>query len=359
MTQSTAPTPTAPPTPAPAPSPDPLPAVPEPASEATPAVPAPDFVAQLKVLQYDAADPDPLLAMALDRSIPMDEQARAALILNLRSFAWRRLHWLFLLWSRFLVIVFGLFRLIAPRAFASSRLLHRLIRWGLETFVRPEAQFLILRHFHIGSELLTFIKVNAGAPIETDSLRPANVRDLEDNVFLRHDLNLYNFVIRLNQQLQADGRRLVPPPALDFTMVTSGPFPLRPTVRGRLQFMDVASAVEVYTPLYELLLSDRDFRRAVHSLQFDETIGVYVASLLGDPTHLSFVNNRHPLIPLSPLRAGHRLVLHGLASEGLHALLVHHKAAQAAARGGASPGWGMASFIGARATPAPPASTTA
>ena len=56
----------------------------------------------------------------------------------------------------------------------------------------------------------------------------------------------------------------------------------------------------------------------------------------GDATHLALVNNRHPWVPLSSLRAGHRLVLHGLSTELLHAVLVHHKAA--AARGGSDAG---------------------
>ena len=42
------------------------------------------------------------------------------------------------------------------------------------------------------------------------------------------------------------------------------------------------------------------------------------------------LNNKHPLVPESTLRAGHRLVLHGLASEMLYELLVRTKRAQAA-----------------------------
>jgi hypothetical protein len=34
------------------------------------------------------------------------------------------------------------------------------------------------------------------------------------------------------------------------------------------------------------------------------------------------LNIKHPLVPLSTLRAGHRLVLHGLSTEMLHCLLM-------------------------------------
>ena len=67
--------------------------------------------------------------------------------------------------------------------------------------------------------------------------------------------------------------------------------------------------------------------------------------MLGDATHLALVNNHHPWVPLSSLRAGYRLVLHGLGTEMLHAVLVQHKRAAA---GGAQPagasGFGLQSL---------------
>ncbi|MCH7573376.1 MAG: hypothetical protein IH891_10735, partial [Planctomycetes bacterium] len=54
--------------------------------------------------------------------------------------------------------------------------------------------------------------------------------------------------------------------------------------------------------------------RASHSLQLDETIAIYVTMLLGNPHQMAMVNNRHPLVPLSSLRSGFRLMLHGLSS---------------------------------------------
>src|SRR5690606_37461881 len=91
-------------------------------------------------------------------------------------------------------------------------------------------------------------------------------------------------------------------------------------------FIDLQSAIELFTPVYQLLLTDNDFWRAANSLQLDETIGIYAAQILQAPQHLMLVNNKHPLVPLSTLRAGHRLVLHGLSSEMLHASLMQMKA---------------------------------
>jgi hypothetical protein len=90
-------------------------------------------------------------------------------------------------------------------------------------------------------------------------------------------------------------------------------------------FVDLQTAIEVYTPLYQLLLTDSDFWRASTSLQLDETIGLYVAKLLRMPGTPALINNKHPMVPLSTLRAGFRLVLHGLATETQHAILVQCK----------------------------------
>jgi len=91
--------------------------------------------------------------------------------------------------------------------------------------------------------------------------------------------------------------------------------------------IDLQTAIELFTPIYQLFLTDNDFWRATNSLQLDETIAIYVARILDQTHNLGLINNKHPLVPESTLRAGHRLVLHGLASEMLYELLVRAKRA--------------------------------
>jgi hypothetical protein len=83
--------------------------------------------------------------------------------------------------------------------------------------------------------------------------------------------------------------------------------------------IDLQTAIELFTPVYQLFLTDNDFWRATNSLQLDETIAIYVARILVQPHNLMLLNNKHPLVPESTLRAGHRLVLHGLASDAVRA----------------------------------------
>jgi hypothetical protein len=231
-----------------------------------------------------------------------------------------------------------------PRALTSSKLLHWLIYVGLRTFVSPQANFLILRHFHLGSNVVGFLAANSGTSVPTLPLRPLAPADVKDHLFLQHDLNLYNFVISLNAALNAEGRSLTPPARIDFDAIDDRPIAFPAFPRGPFNFLDSISAIELYTPLYHLLLGQRDFARANQSLQLDETVGIYAAQILGDTTHLALINNRHPWVPLSSLRAGFRLVLHGLGTETLHAVLVQHKRAAASGAHPGQAGFGLQSL---------------
>jgi hypothetical protein len=112
---------------------------------------------------------------------------------------------------------------------------------------------------------------------------------------------------------------------VDFGGVTDGPFPIGALPKRWTNVLDLETAIHLFTPVYQFFLTDNDFWRASNSLQLDETVGLYVAKILGTPEHLILVNNKHPLVAESTLKAGHRLVLHGLSSELLHALLVKYK----------------------------------
>ncbi|MDP2212265.1 hypothetical protein [Phenylobacterium sp.] len=280
---------------------------------------------------YDPRDPNPWLALYLDQGLPIAPEAKMALLRGNAS--WSR-RWLFPVSRPLIFIFFVLVKIargISPHRPNLNGALHRLIHWGLRTFCTPEANTLILRHFHVGTELLAFIKGNAGpVQVETVPLRPRTLKDLEDNVFLQHDLNIFNFIIQLGASLRAQGRDLAPVERPDFSMISDEPFELGELPKGRLNFADVQTAIEAYTPLYALLLPRADFIRAAQSLQLDETVAIYIGKILGTDYHMSFVKNGHPLVPLSTVQAGQRLMLHGLDCEALHGWLRLLKQRQAA-----------------------------
>ena len=100
---------------------------------------------------------------------------------------------------------------------------------------------------------------------------------------------------------------------------------LEPLPNSWHNVIDLESAITLYTPLYQLLLSDRDFSRAVASLQLDESIAIYLARIVGTSEHLHLGNNRHPLGANRRVDAARDLVLHGLGTERMHKLLVDLK----------------------------------
>lgn len=288
----------------------------------------------LTAIPHDQSNPNPWLALYLDDSIPIEETAKAALLRGNDSYSRR----FFLPACRPFIFVFFVLVQVFRRFFQSwpnmPKTLHGLIHWGLRTFASPDANYLILRHFNIGTEILAFIRANvpgADEAVRTVPLRPSKLADLKDNTFLQHDLNVYNFIIGLNRCLKESGRELEPPARLDFSAISDAPFAFEDLPSGKRNFVDVQTAIEFYTPVYALFLARRDFVRAANSLQLDETFAIYVARLLGSDYHLAFIKNQHPMVPLSPFQAGFRLMMHGYDAEALHGYLRRLKRMQAEA----------------------------
>src|SRR5579864_724142 len=227
---------------------------------------------------YDPSDPNPWLALYLDMSLPLSDEVKAALLANSGSKSRQFVLPLLRPMAKLAMMALQVVKVFIPNRFTSSKVLHHSIYWGLRTFVRPDANYLILRHFHIGSEILQFVATNVpGVEIPLNPLRPANLKDLIDDVFLKHDLNIFNFLIRLNREMKAQGVALTKQEKLNFGCITDGSFQIdqRGLPAGRLNFLDLESAIEVYTPMYQLFLTDSDFWRACNSLQLDETVEIY------------------------------------------------------------------------------------
>ena len=68
---------------------------------------------------------------------------------------------------------------------------------------------------------MEFIAKNIeGIDISTSPLKPYNFEDIKADLFLKHDLNLYNFVIKLNKQLKEKDISIVGKKPLDLSMIT-------------------------------------------------------------------------------------------------------------------------------------------
>jgi hypothetical protein len=277
---------------------------------------------------HDPSDPDPWQTLWLDPSVPLNPAVKQAWLRDSNTVSRQFLLPFVRPLARLCIVILQVIKTAIPNWLTSSRLLHRLLARGLAMFATPEANWLILRHFWIGSENLAFLNANIqGGGGAMNPLRPTDLPDLVDDLFIKHDLNLFNFITRLNLGLKEHGITGIAPNAeLNFSMISAdGHFPIEPQNDGPLNCIDLQTCIDLFTPIYQLFLSDRDFWRSVHSLQLDETIGIYAARVLNMPDGLILVNNKHPMVVPATCTAGYRLVLHGLASEMLHALLVDAK----------------------------------
>ncbi|MEL6675587.1 MAG: hypothetical protein AAFR61_25490 [Bacteroidota bacterium] len=277
-------------------------------------------------LEHDVRDPNPWLAMYLDSSIPINNTTKQALMRDNDSRSRRYLLPLIRFFSVVAMFFIHVIKFFFPKLINSSKVLHRILSWGMKTFVSADANLLIFRHFHVGSEILQFIANNIdGVEMTTSPITPKDFEDVKDDIFLDHDLNLYNFIIRLNSQLKEKQITITPPENLDLSMITEDQFDHIEFPKRWTNVLDLRSAIELFTPFYQLFLTANDFIRASNSLQLDETIAIYSTQILGTPAHLGLVNNKHPMVPETTFSAAYRLVLHGLAAETLHEILVNMK----------------------------------
>jgi hypothetical protein len=282
---------------------------------------------------HDPNDPNPWYALYLDQSTPICDTVKERWLRDSASRSRQYFLPFARPWARFWIVIVQIIKALSPIDWRALRAMHRVIAFSLKTFVRADANYLILRHFHAGSEILAFIAGNVrGINVPLNPLKPKCLDDLVDNTILKHDINVYNFIINLNLALKEHDLKIqtLPPDEIDYSMITDGEFAIDPMPSGWLNFVDLETAIELYTPFFQFMLTDNDFWRATNSLQLDETIAMYGATILGSAHHMMLVNNKHPMVSLITLYSGFRLVLHGLSTEMAHWLLVQKKREQAA-----------------------------
>ena len=130
--------------------------------------------------RLDLADPDMWTALYLQPGADVDDGAKADLLRSMRRRSRRVLLPLLRPFARVAIALLTVVNMIVPRRWSAPRFLHWLICRGLRRWAAPEANRLILRHFHIGTEILAFIRANVpGAPDVTKPLRPKTLADLD------------------------------------------------------------------------------------------------------------------------------------------------------------------------------------
>jgi hypothetical protein len=73
------------------------------------------------------------------------------------------------------------------------------------------------------------------------------------SIFLNHDLNLYNFVIRLNSQLKEKNISINRPEKINLNMITEDQFDHIDFPNKWTNVLDLRSAIELFTPFLSIV----------------------------------------------------------------------------------------------------------
>ncbi len=220
--------------------------------------------------------------------------------------------------SRVVVALIVLVKRILPFQFSSHGLLDRLGIFFLSRCVSEEGGELLLRHFVLETNVLAFIARNSG--LDEPVLRPGRLDELDDNAVIVHDLNLYEVLAGLGgRPLHRPEQRTTP---LDFSMLDVDPIDV--STRRRWLRLDLETGLCFMNIIFALLTTSHEYRRAVHSLQLDESLLSCLAELTGDELFRSWKPAGFGPIVRTNRDVPRDLLAHAVIHEYAHARLVQH-----------------------------------
>jgi len=265
-------------------------------------------------------------ALAGDPTLHFDRRALELLRIDQSRWAHRYVRPPARLVSRMAVALIVLIKRILPFQFSSHRLLDRLGIWFMSRLVSVEGGELLLRHFVIETNVLAFIARNSG--LDEPTLRPGTLAGLDDNAVIVHDMNLYEVLAGLG------GRPLTPPEhrtgLLDFSMLELEPI----EVGGRRWLrLDLETGLCLMNIAFALLTTSAEYRKAVHSLQLDESVLSCLAEITGDDLFRTWKPAGYIPIVRTNRDVPRDLFAHAVIHEYVHARLLDHAARARSCRG--------------------------
>ena len=126
---------------------------------------------------HDPRDPNPWLANYLDQSTPLDDAVKRAWLADSASGSRQYLLPIIRPLARACIVLIQVLKIAMPKKWAASLMLHRILAWGMNRCLSPQANWLILRHFHLGSQVLAFIAANSGVQVTLSPLTPMVIDD--------------------------------------------------------------------------------------------------------------------------------------------------------------------------------------
>ena len=248
-------------------------------------------------------------ALAGDPSLSFDRVALALLQRDQQRWSRRWIFPIVRVLSRLAVTGVVVAKRLLPQ-FSNRRLLDRMGVWFMSRLVSEEGGELLLRHFVIETNILNFIAANASGP--TAELRPVTLAELGDDAVLIHDINVYALLSSLHAQ------PLAVPSMPDYSMLA---IPDIDVSGGRWVRLDLETGLALMNIAFVLCTTSGEYRRAVHSLQLDESLLGCLTELTGDPVFRAWKPSGAALMIRTNRDVPRDLFLHAILHESAHARL--------------------------------------
>lgn len=247
-------------------------------------------------------------ALRGDPSLSFDRHALDLFTTDQRRWSRRWIYPVARLASRWMVSLIVVAKRVLPQ-FSNHRLLDRLGVWFMSRMVSEEGGELLLRHFIIETNILNFIAANATGP--RAELRPVTLEELGDDAVLIHDLNVFELLASLRGRSLSQG-------ATDYSMLD---MPEIDVSGGRWMRLDLETGLALMNIAFVMCTTSGEYRRAVHSLQLDESLLGCLSELTGDPVFRSWKPTGSALMVRTNRDVPRDLILHAILHEYAHARL--------------------------------------
>lgn len=265
--------------------------------------------------EFVRSDPSMWEAIYSDPSVPLDRALARQIIEDQRRLSRRWLYPIARPLSRVLVAIISVVKRVLPFRWMPLRTMDFLCVWFLRRFVSPDAVELLIRHFVVETNLVNFIIRNTPVPMDLVTLRPEALSGLGDQAVVEHDVNVYDILIAL------DGVTLSRPETLDFAQLDIPPLDAERQARRFLR-LDIQTALCFMNIPFSMALTLEEYRRAVHSMRFDDSFLEILALVTGDDTFRHWKLAGMSLWMDSNVDVPRMVYRHALVCEYAHAQLV-------------------------------------
>ena len=292
---------------------------------ATPQEPAPLVSAVAKSglgeRDRDRSNPTVYHALLADPLSPVDKEALRTAVRDMQRWTRRYLKPLARGLSLVSVPLITVLKRMLPLPLRWHGAIDFLCLWFMRRFVSNEAAASLIRHFIVETQLINFVLRNAGDPdLPLCELEPHRLGDMGDRTVIRHDLNIYNFLIDLGESQKADVLRARRHAELDFSGLDVPDIDTEPA-RRRWLHLDIETALYLMNIPFCLFTTAEEYERAVNSFQVDESLCACIANLTGDPVFRSWVPNRFPMWLSTKRDVPRDLYWHAAVNELVHTRL--------------------------------------